>query len=158
LLSGGRFDLGIGIGWLEEEFHALGLSTFARRGAVADEQLRVLEAVWTNEVIGFEGEFYRFDAVGAHPRPLQTPHPPIWVGGHSRAALRRVARYGDGWFPHRGGPVDLSPAEVAASLNFIRQEAVRLGRDPAGVRVRLSTGVALLDRPDDKPRPFAGTP
>src|SRR5260370_16727040 len=105
-LSGGRVDLGIGVGWMREEFEALGLEerVFTRRGAATDEQLRILKTVWTEDVASFEGEFYRFDRLGALPHPLQKPYPPVWVGGHSPAALRRTAPLGDGWLPIRAPP------------------------------------------------------
>ena len=96
-LSGGRFDFGIGVGWMREEFEALGSPSYERRGAVTDEQLRIMKAVWTQDVTGFEGEFYRFEPLGAHPLPVQKPHPPIWVGGHTRqpfAAPRATATCG----------------------------------------------------------------
>lgn len=159
-LSGGRVDLGIGVGWMREEFEALGLSerVFTRRGAATDEQLRILNAVWTEDVASFEGEFYRFNRLGAKPHPLQKPYPPIWVGGHSRAALRRTARFGDGWLPIGGRPpADLPPEAIAAGWQTIRTEAERVGRDASRLRVCFSTGVAF--EPADNPRrPFSGSP
>src|SRR5258708_38099933 len=106
ILSGGRIDLGIGVGWMREEFEALGLEerVFTRRGAATAEQFKILKTVWTEDVASFEGEFYRFDRLGALPHPLQKPYPPIWVGGHSPAALRRTARYGDGSLPSAVSP------------------------------------------------------
>src|SRR5207248_465496 len=90
-LSGGRIDLGIGAGWMREEFESLGASNdiYEHRGSATDEQLRILKSVWTEDIAGFEGRFYRFPRVGVHPHPLQKPHPPIWVGGHTPPALRR---------------------------------------------------------------------
>jgi probable F420-dependent oxidoreductase len=143
-LSGGRVDLGIGVGWMREEFEALGAPSYERRGAVTDEQVRLMQAVWTQDVAAFEGEFYRFDALGAHPRPIQKPHPPIWVGGHTRPALRRTARLGDGWLPIGARPpADLPPQEVAASYAAIRAEAAAAGRDPNSIGLIFSTGVGL---------------
>jgi probable F420-dependent oxidoreductase len=97
-LSGGRLDLGVGVGWMQEEFDALGQAEYyERRGAVSDEQMRVLRTLWTEDVPRFSGDFYRFEPLGARPHPVQKPHPPIWIGGHTPAALRRVGRYGDAW-------------------------------------------------------------
>jgi probable F420-dependent oxidoreductase len=161
-LSGGRIDLGIGVGWMREEFAALGAPDehYTRRGRLTDEQLRILKAVWTQDVASFEGEFYRFEPLGAHPHPLQRPHPPIWIGGHSPAAIRRTARYADVWLPIGGRPpADLPPAEVAAGIASLRAEAERAGRDPATLRVCFST-VVSFDQPESgaSPRPFTGSP
>jgi probable F420-dependent oxidoreductase len=160
IVSGGRVDLGIGVGWMREEFEALGLEerVFTRRGAAADEQLRILNTVWIQDVANFTGEFYRFDRLGALPHPLQKPHPPIWVGGHSAAALRRTARYGDGWLPIGGRPpADLPPAAVAAGWASIQAEAERVGRDPAQLKLCFSTNVTF--GPTEVPRrPFSGSP
>jgi probable F420-dependent oxidoreductase len=158
-LSGGRLDLGIGVGWMREEFLALGCSEemYTHRGAVTDEQLRILKAIWTEDVAGFEGQYYRFEPVGAHPHPLQKPYPPIWVGGHTPPALRRTARFGDGWLPIGARPpADLPPAELAAGIATIRAEAERAGRDSRSIRVCFSTHVNL--DPNAEPRPFTGSP
>jgi probable F420-dependent oxidoreductase len=156
-LSGGRVDLGIGVGWMREEFEALGQPTYARRGAATDEQLRILKTVWSEEVASFEGEFYSFERLGALPHPLQKPHPPIWVGGHSPAALRRTARYGDGWLPIGARPpADLPPETIAANWATVRAEAERFGRDPEQLRLCFSTHVGF-DPPADERRPFRGS-
>jgi probable F420-dependent oxidoreductase len=158
VLSGGRVDLGIGVGWMREEFEALGYDYYERRGAVTDEQLRLMKRLWTEELPSFEGEFYRFAPLGAHPHPHQRPHPPIWVGGHTPAAIRRAGRLGDGWLPIGARPpADLPPEEVAAGVAALRAAAARAGRDPSALRVCFSTGVALADRPGER-RPFQGTP
>jgi probable F420-dependent oxidoreductase len=99
-LSAGRFLLGVGVGWAREEFEALGVP-FEKRGAIADEYLEALLELWTKDVASFHGRFVRFDDVQTGPRPMTTPHPPIWVGGGSDAALRRAARFGDAWHPIR---------------------------------------------------------
>jgi probable F420-dependent oxidoreductase len=154
-LSGGRVDLGIGAGWMKEEFEATDAPSYERRGAVTDEQVRLLKKVWTADVTDFEGEFYRFDRLGAHPHPLQKPHPPIWVGGHTPAALRRTARLADGWVPIGARPpADLPPAELASSFATIRSEAERYGRDPNSIMLCFSTSIGF-DSPDR--RPFNGT-
>ncbi|MBX3313945.1 MAG: LLM class F420-dependent oxidoreductase [Actinobacteria bacterium] len=108
-LSGGRFELGIGVGWLREEFEALGVP-FERRGARTDEYLAVLRTLWQDDVSEHRGELYDLPPCRMYPKPVQTPHPPIVVGGESDAALRRVARHGDGWFSFDRLPEDLPEA------------------------------------------------
>lgn len=161
-LSGGRVDLGIGVGWMKEEFEALGYDYFDRRGAVTDEQIQVLKAIWTEDVPSFDGEFYRFPPIGTHPHPVQRPHPPIWVGGHTRPAIRRAARLGDGWLPIGARPpAELPPAEIASSVALLRTEAERVGRDPSAITVCFSTNVALRDATsgdDAARRLFHGAP
>jgi probable F420-dependent oxidoreductase len=156
-LSAGRIDLGIGVGWMREEFEALGVSAdvYEHRGSATDEQLRILEAAWTQDVTGYDGRFYRFEPVGVHPQPVQKPHPPIWVGGHTRMALRRTALFGDGWLPIGGRPpADLPPEEVEACIGSIREQAERAGRDPSALRVCFS--LTLRFDADDG-GPFSGS-
>jgi probable F420-dependent oxidoreductase len=122
VLSRGRVTVGVGVGWLREEFEALGAPDFDRRGGVSDEYLRIFKALWTQDPASYHGEFYRFDSVRCLPHPVQKPHPPIWVGGHSKAALRRVARLGDGWHPVGANPaVPLRPPELRALLDELRR-------------------------------------
>ena len=106
VLSGGRVDFGVGIGWLAEEFEALGVP-FERRGARCDEYLAVMRALWCDEVSEHHGELYDLPACKMYPKPVQLPHPPIHVGGESDAALRRVARHGQGWYTFNRTPEDL---------------------------------------------------
>jgi probable F420-dependent oxidoreductase len=154
-LSGGRVDLGIGAGWMREEFEAVAAPSYDRRGAVTDEQVRVLKTVWTEEVASFEGEFYRFDRLGAHPLPVQKPHPPIWVGGHTPPALRRTGRIANGWLPIGARPpADLPPDEIAAGFATVRAEAEKAGRDPDKMRLCFSTRVEI---DGSEERPFTGS-
>jgi probable F420-dependent oxidoreductase len=99
-LSGGRFILGVGVGWAKQEFTALGVP-FEHRGALANEYLEIIRKCWANDVVSHDGRFISFAEVHTAPRPLRSPHPPIWVGGSSAAALRRAVRYGDAWHPIR---------------------------------------------------------
>jgi probable F420-dependent oxidoreductase len=99
-LSGGRLILGVGVGWARQEFEALGIP-FHRRGAMSDDYLGVIKAAWTQEVTSYAGRFVSFTDVHTAPLPARSPHPPIWVGGASDAALRRAVRYGDAWHPIR---------------------------------------------------------
>ena len=95
--SGGRLDFGIGLGWLEEEFTALNVP-FHERGRITDEYLGALHALWTQDESTFHGSYVNFDKALSFPKPVQSPGPPIYIGGESKAALRRVARFGDGWY------------------------------------------------------------
>ena len=99
-LSDGRFILGVGIGWAQEEFHVLN-AAYKSRGAVTNEYLAAVKLLWTQDVASYNGKFISFDDVHTAPRPIQTPHPPIWVGGPSDAAMRRAVRYGDACHPIR---------------------------------------------------------
>lgn len=99
-LSGGRCILGVGVGWARAEFEALNVP-FARRGVIANEYLAAIKQLWTQEVSSFEGQFVRFNDVDSRPLPMRSPHPPIWVGGRSEAALERAVHYGDAWHPLR---------------------------------------------------------
>ncbi|MBV9581049.1 MAG: LLM class F420-dependent oxidoreductase [Chloroflexi bacterium] len=156
-LSNGRIDLGIGVGWMREEFEALGVSSdvYEHRGSATDEQLHILKSAWTKDVTAYGGRFYHFDAVGAYPHPIQKPHPPIWVGGHTRAALRRTALLGDGWLPIGGRPpADLPPEEVRACIARIREQAERAGRNPDALRVCFDATLNF----DDDGSAFSGSP
>jgi probable F420-dependent oxidoreductase len=99
-LSGGRLILGVGIGWAQEEFKALKVA-YKSRGAITNEYLEVIKLLWIQDVASYDGKFAAFTGVHTAPRPVRTPHPPIWVGGPSDAALRRTVRYGDAWHPIR---------------------------------------------------------
>src|SRR5207244_4213495 len=130
------------------------------RGTATDEQLRVFDAVWSADVAGFSGRFYNFEPVGVHPHPVQKPRPPVWIGGHTRAALRRVALHGDGWLPIGGRPpADLPPAEGgvrsvpttlrrrgAPSDRRTRQRLIATGRLPRQPRWPLAIGPPGLCR------------
>jgi probable F420-dependent oxidoreductase len=113
-LSGGRVVLGIGAGWVAAESAALGVP-FAERGAMTDEYLQAMQELWTSRAPSFAGQYTRFSELVFEPKPLQTPHPPIWVGGHSRAALRRAAQFGAAWHPINRPPEELraGQAEIA---------------------------------------------
>src|SRR5262245_51448420 len=99
-LSGGRFILGVGVGWAKQEFEALGVP-FARRGAMSNDYLEAIKTLWTRDVASHTGPFVSFKDVHTAPRPLRAPHPPIWIGGSTDAALHRAVRYGDGWHSNR---------------------------------------------------------
>ncbi len=131
-LSGGRVDFGVGIGWLREEFEAVAMP-FEQRGARADEHLAVMRSLWCDEVSEFHGAHYDLPACRMYPKPVQAPHPPIHVGGESDAALRRVARHGQGWFTF--GRV---PADVPEGLARLDAALAAEHRTRADVTVTLS--------------------
>ncbi|MCK0508124.1 TIGR03619 family F420-dependent LLM class oxidoreductase [Aromatoleum anaerobium] len=97
-LAGGRFTLGTAVGHLEREFEALGIP-FEKRGPITDEYLQALKEIWTSDRPKFDGEYIKFDNVLVDPKPVQNPHPPIFIGGNSKPAMRRAAEHGDGWIP-----------------------------------------------------------
>ena len=130
VLSGGRLDLGLGIGWMPEEFAATGAST-ARRGARTEEYLAVLQTLWADEVSSFDGEFYTIPAGRQDPRPVQKPGPPVLLGGLSRPAMERAGRIADGWIT--SSRADLS--RIGAAVAVIREAASAAGRDPDAVRI-----------------------
>jgi probable F420-dependent oxidoreductase len=103
MLSGGRFTLAVGLGYLRREFAALGVD-YDERAELFDEALRVIRAVWTSDDISFEGKHFTARGITAHPRPISQPHPPIWIGGNTATARQRVAQYGDGWCPFPAAP------------------------------------------------------
>ena len=116
-LSNGRLICGVGVGWWKEEIEILG-APFHERGRQADEMLRVFKALWTEDNPSFAGEYFRFSDIGFAPKPVQKPHPPIWVGGDSPGAFRRVVTLGDGWHA-----VAKTPAELKDALGRLRAVA-----------------------------------
>jgi probable F420-dependent oxidoreductase len=136
VLSGGRVQLGIGVGWLEEEFAALGVP-FADRGRRTDEHVAVMRALWSGRS-AFDGEFTRFGEAIAHPVPEQGQAVPIVIGGHTAVAARRAGRLGDGFFPAKG-----SVEELAAFIEVMRTAALDAGRDPSAIV--LTTAARDLD-------------
>jgi probable F420-dependent oxidoreductase len=145
VLSGGRFDLGLGIGWMPEEFAAAGAST-PRRGARTEEYLAVLRTLWADEVSSFDGEFYTIPAGRQDPRPVQKPGPPVLLGGMSRPAIERAGRIADGWIT--SSRADLS--KIGAAVATIREAASAAGRDPDAVRI-VCRGVVLADAEEKGP-------
>ncbi|MFZ1864789.1 MAG: LLM class F420-dependent oxidoreductase [Polyangiales bacterium] len=139
-LSGGRLTLGLGIGWLAEEYEAMG-TPFKRRGARFDEYLEAIKKVWTGNVVEHEGEFVSWHGFMSHPTPAQRPHPPILMGGTTTKTLHRVVQSAQGWY----APSD-SPSELAAKLGELKQIAVEAGRPFESIDVTVSW--RLAKRPD----------
>jgi probable F420-dependent oxidoreductase len=148
VLSGGRLNLGLGIGWMPEEFTATGAST-ARRGARTEEFLAVLHTLWADEVSSFDGEFYTIPAGRQDPRPVQKPGPPVLLGGMSRPAMERAGRIADGWIT--SSRADLS--KIPEAIAVIREAASAAGRDPDVVRI-VCRGVVLAG--DEEKGPDGG--
>ena len=160
MLSKGRLIVGAGVGWMQEEFELLDAPPFAERGAATDEYLQAFIELWTADTPSFEGKHVRFSDIIFLPKPAQTPHPPIWIGGQSRAALRRAARLGNAWHPVGAIPAaPLEPEELAENLAYLRRHAERAGRDPSEIQVSMKA--PLYDAASDEAgsrRRFSGSP
>ena len=146
VLSGGRFELGIGIGWLEEEFVAVGVP-FERRAARTREYVRAMKTLWADEEAEFRGEFVSFPKARSYPKPVQRPHPPILFGGESEPALRRVGEIGDGWFGN-----GVSADDARGKIERIRRYAQSAGRERARIHMSVSPGVGRPVARDDLAR------
>jgi probable F420-dependent oxidoreductase len=142
VLSQGRVIVGCGAGWMREEFVALGAPPFEARGAVSNEYIRAFRELWTHDTPTFEGTYCRFSHVLFAPKPVQQPHPPIWVGGESPAALRRAGRLADAWYPIGSNPRFPvgTPEQFAEAAARVKRYAQDAGRDPASVDLAYSAG------------------
>jgi probable F420-dependent oxidoreductase len=131
-MSGGRAIAGVGVGWCAAEFAALGVP-FHERGARTTEYLRVWQACWAPDPVAFQGQFLAFADMYIKPKPLQQPHPPIWIGGSSRAALRRAAAFAQVW-----QPTQMAAADLREHQAYLRQACARIGRsDVPAIRMSL---------------------
>ncbi len=143
VLSNGRLRLGIGVGVKPEEFEACG-EDFGNRGKRVDEQIDVLRKLWTSDLITYEGEYHRIEDGGINPLPIQRPIP-IWIGGISKAAIRRTAQLGDGWLPNFQAD-DLGKR----SIDAMREMAVSYGRDPDSIGIEAT--MTIIDRTPEELR------
>jgi probable F420-dependent oxidoreductase len=136
VVSGGRLQLGVGVGVIQQELQAMG-SPFAERGAITDEAIAVMKALWTQDDPHFEGRYHRFSGMKFSPKPLQKPHIPLLIGGVSRAAIRRAADVGNGWHPNA-----LAPDELAQKIRELQEQAQVAGRDVSEIpiSIRLDMG------------------
>ena len=139
VLTNGRMICGVGVGWLEKEFEVLGVP-YAERGPMSDEFIQIFKTLWTEPDPVFHGRFYQFEGIQFYPKPVQRPHIPIWVGGHTRRALRRTAKYGDCWHTTRQ-----TPDFVAKNLPYLHQETERAGRDPSSISISLKRSLHFTD-------------
>jgi probable F420-dependent oxidoreductase len=130
VLSGGRVIVGCGAGWMKEEFEAVGAPSYEARGKVTDEYIEAFKELWTSDRPRYQGKHVAFDNILFRPKPVQKPHPPLWIGGESEPAMRRAIRLGDGWYPASSNPQNrLDTAErVAAAVEKFQAMAVAAGR------------------------------
>jgi probable F420-dependent oxidoreductase len=160
ILSGGRLIVGLGVGWMEEEFRALN-APFENRGKLVDEYVKVFRELWSSDAPNFAGEFVEFENITLLPKPSQRRGPPIWIGGESLPAMRRAARLGDGWMPIGSNPRHTlrDPTELSSWLRVLGQEARKVGRSPSEVTTAyIVPRYALVEDggSDDPGQPFVG--
>ena len=143
-LSGGRVELGLGIGWHREEYDALEVP-FGDRGRRMDEGIELMKLLWTQDRVDFSGDFYRVDGMAMEPKPLQKPHPPLWFGGTTAPVFRRVVEHGTGWLSRPVQTMD----EIAASFQEIRRLATQADRDPGELRMQVSVALGPQEPTDE---------
>ena len=160
VLSGGRLIVGVGVGWLEEEFQALDTPPFNRRGKVTDEYIRIFKVLWNEQNPSFEGSYYNFPSLQFAPKPLQNGGPPIWVGGQSMAAIRRVVKLGDAWHPVGANPASpLEPEELATEVDYMHSMCERYDRDPSELSITMKAPIYDVEVVGDGGRRrFSGAP
>jgi len=141
-LSTGRLIMGVGVGWMAEEFDAMN-APFKERGKVSDEQLKLLQCLWEDDRVNFSGQYYRCNNIAFNPKPFRKPRIPIWVGGEGDAAQRRAGTYGDAWFPYF---VRITPKELARRYDNVRRWAREAGRTPNQITFACCLPVELTDR------------
>ena len=139
VLTSGRIICGVGVGWLEAEFKNLGVP-YSQRGPMSDEFLEIFKVLWTEPDPVFHGRFYNIEGIQFYPKPVQKPHIPIWVGGHTGRALRRTAKYGDCWHTTRQ-----TPEFVANHIPYLRRHAEQSGRDPDSISISLKRSLHFTD-------------
>ena len=145
-VSGGRLDVGVGIGWSKDEYEAVGVP-FAQRGRRGDEFLKALKGIWTQDEFELDGEFYKIPRCRVEPKPLQKPHPPITVGGYGPVVVKRAVTLGDGF---NGGNVPLD--RVIPVVKELQAAAVAAGKDPAKLHVVSRGAYQVFDAPQGKDR------
>lgn len=159
VLSNGRVIVGVGVGWMKEEFENLQAPEYQERGRVTDEYIHAFRELWSSERPTFKGRFVNFSNLIFLPKPVQKPGIPIWIGGHSKAALKRAGRLGDGWHPIGGVPtIPLEPEDVKNDWQVMAEAAHQAGRDPKTIRVALKG--SLFDKElkiADRRRRFMGS-
>ncbi len=137
VLSKGRLIVGCGTGWMKEEFEAVGAPSFAERGRVTDEYIAAFKELWTRDAPSFRGAHASFDNLLFEPKPVAKPHPPIWIGGESPAAMKRAVRAGDAWYPGSNNPQHRldTPARLGAAIAELRRVAEAAGREPGSIDI-----------------------
>ena len=139
VLTNGRMICGVGVGWLEHEFDTLGVP-YSERGPMSDEFLEIFKSLWTEQEPEYHGKYYNIEGIQFQPKPLQKPHIPIWIGGHSRRALRRTAKYGDCWHTTRQ-----TPDFVGKNLPYLREQTEIAGRNPEEISISLKRSLYFTD-------------
>ena len=164
VLSHGRLIVGCGVGWMREEFEAIGAPAYDERGTVSDEYIRAFKELWTSDTPTFEGTYCRFANVAFAPKPVQKPHPPIWIGGESPVAVRRAGRLANAGYPIGSNPRFPvgTPEEFADYAARVKRHAQESGRDPSALDFAYSVNW-LNDQqaqtlPNGQRRPLTGTP
>jgi probable F420-dependent oxidoreductase len=153
VLSGGRLRLGLGIGWSPDEYEAAGAS-WSTRGKIADEHVSALKAIWTKDPVEFEGTDYKLAKSFISLKPVQKPHPPIYMAAYTPAAMKRVAREANGWFP-----VGIPLTAVGPMFEQLKGMAQQVGRDPKSLQLVIRGNLEFMDSATSKERPdFTGTP
>ena len=158
VLSAGRLIVGCGVGWLKEEFEAVGAPDFAERGRVTDEYLDAFKVLWTKDAPVYGGQHVQFDNIMFSPKPVQKPHPPIWIGGESKLAMQRAVRVGDGWYPASNNPQNRldTAIRLVAAVRDVRRMAEAAGRDPATLDIAyIALTAGRLDGAKGRRRPAA---
>jgi len=157
LLSNGRLILGVGVGWMEEEFKVMQSPPFNQRGKVTNEYLKIFKELWTSEKPEFKGEFYSFSDIQFLPKPIQKPHPPIWVGGQSKAAIRRAVDLGDGWHPVGAIPAaPLEPSQISSELEYLKTYADSVDRDWSNMAIAMKAPLYDAQTDGANRRKFSG--
>ncbi len=155
ILSQGRVICGLGIGWSKDEYQVTNVP-FEHRGARADEFIQALKRIWTDDIVEFLGKFYKIPSSRIGPKPVQKPHPPIYLGGFSPKTFSRVVKYANGWIGVVAGPLEY----LEKSVKMLRDEARTAGRDPDEFKILVLTSPVLTDsRPakGDQRFPLTGT-
>jgi probable F420-dependent oxidoreductase len=141
VLSRGRLVVGVGTGWMREEFELVSAPPYEDRGAVTDEFVRLFIELWTKEVPEFQGRYARASQIVFSPKPIQQPHPPIWIGGNGAIAMKRVAAYGNGWMP-----LNQTPAQMATKTRQLRSIVEAGGRNPDEIGVAIGCRMRFSER------------
>ena len=156
VLSDGRFIAGLGIGWSKDEYEVSGIP-YKDRGTRADEYLRALRKIWTDDIVEFKGQFYNIPASKIGPKPLQKPHPPIILGGYSPKTYSRIVNYANGWIGVAGfGPLD----QLEQAINGLKEGARKAGKDPSKVGIYIGSFPNVLESPPSSNQtraPMTGT-
>ena len=148
VLSGGRLGVGFGLGWSKDEYDATG-AKLKTRGKRADEFISVLRAIWTTDPVEFHGRYFQLPKSIIQPKPVQKPHPPIYLAAFSPGAMKRTAMLADGWMP-----VGMTVEQLKSTSTQLRSMVKEVGRDPASVKVIARYNFAVTPQPQGKDRPF----